>query len=332
MSMHRPKYLFLVCPDPQLIKTEVAQRLAASGQQGWETKTFWGDDDDPLTTAFWTDLTIKSLFPQPKALLVRRAHSLKAEQWDKLDAGVRGLSSDIFPIFCLEGEWKGKKSSIPATLSRRNFFKKAKESGWIWESQGLDQQSLGAFVRQWAGQSGITFEPGADQALIMALPMDAVAARLELDKLELAAGEEKVLRRAHVDLVARTGELAFFDLMDALGQPGAEAAVWRRIIDDHAKSAKDQMLFNLIGFLASQARMFWQIVHGETARGNPYAIRKKTPLAKRLGSRGVARMIDLAMDAELSIKTGERKYEEVLDMLVADLIDLFQPNKPIRHS
>ncbi|WP_316897294.1 DNA polymerase III subunit delta [Pseudodesulfovibrio indicus] len=322
--MNRPKYLFLVCPDPQLIKTQVAERLKASGQSGWETKPFWGDDDEPLPQGFWTDLTIKSLFPQPKALVVRRAHSLKADHWDKLDASVKGLGSDIYPIFCLEGEWKGKKAPIPPALSRRSLFKKAKKEGWIWESPGLDQRSLTDFVKGWAAKAGLTFEPGAGQALTMALPTDAVAARLELDKIELAAGDERVVRKEHVSLVARTGEMPFFDLMDALGKPGAEASVWKRVIDDHSKSAKDQMLFNLIGFLASQARMYWMLAHGENPAGNPYMLQKKAPLAKRLGAPGVARMIDLAMEAELSLKTGERKYEEALDMLMAGLIDLFQ--------
>lgn len=326
--MARPKYLFLICPDPELIKTQLQERMRTSGQEGWETKTFWGDDDDPLGGTFWTDLTIKSLFPQPKALVVRRANALKAEHWDKLDAGVKGLGADVFPIFCLETQWKAKKAPVPVALSRRGLFKKAKKEGWIWESPGLDQRSLGDFVRQWAAKNQINFEPGADRALAQALPMDAVAARLELDKLELAAGDEKLLRRDHIGLIAETGEMAFFDLMDALGQPGAEAAVWKRVIDDHAKSAKDQMLFNLIGFLMSQARMYWLIVSGGQVKGAPFIIRKKTPVAKRLGKAGVARMIDLAMDAEMSIKTGERKYEEVLDILIAGLIDLFQPKRP----
>lgn len=329
--MNRPKYLFLVCPDPQLIKTHVQERTHASGQQGWEVKTFWGDDDDPLPATFWTDLTIKSLFPQPKALVVRRAHNLKADQWDKLDAGVKGLSSDVFPIFCLEGQWKGKKPPVPATVSRRNIFKNAKKDGWIWDSPGLDQRSLGEFVRTWAAQNDLTFEPGADRALTMALPVDAVASRLELGKIELAAGDEKLVKREHVDLIAHTDEMAFFDLMDALGKPGAEAAIWKRVLDDHAKSAKDQMLFNLIGFLASQARMYGQIVSGGKVSGNPYVIRRKTPIANQLGMKGVARMIDLALDAELSIKTGARKYEEVLDCLIAGLIDLFRPKAQARR-
>lgn len=329
--MSRPKYVFLVCPDPELIKIHIRERLDSSGQQGWENKTFWGDDDDPLPSSFWTDLTIKSLFPQPKALIVRRAHALKADQWDKLDAGVKGLSSEVFPIFCLEGQWKTKKAPIPATLSRRNLFKKAKKDGWIWESQGLDQRSLGDFVRDWAATNNLTFEPGADRALIQALPTDAVASRLELDKIELAAGDEKVVTRDHIDLIAEVGEMAFFELMDALGQPGAEAAVWKRVIGDHSKAAKDQMLFNLIGFLASQARMYGQIVSGEKVNGNPYVIKRKAPIAKRLGLAGVAKMIDLSLEAEYSIKSGERKYEEVMDILVAGLIDLFQPKRQARR-
>ena len=325
--MNRPRYLFLICPDPQLIKARVDEYLKGSGQDGWETKTFWGDDEDPLPAAFWTDLTIKSLFPQPKALIVRRAHTLKADQWDKLDASVKGLGSDIFPIFCLEAEWKGKKPPVPPALSRRGLFKKARSENWIWESSGLDQRSLTDFVKQWAAGNGLTFEPGAGQALVHALPADAVAARLELDKIELAAGDEKLVRKEHAALVAQTGEMAFFDLMDALERPGAEAAVWKRVIDDHGKSAKDQMLFNLIGFLASQARMYWMLAHGEKPKGSPFMIKKKTPLARRLGTQGVARMIDLAMEAELSLKTGERKYEEALDILMAGLIDLFRPRR-----
>lgn len=332
--MNRPRYLFLVCPDPQIVKSHMDERLRASGQEGWEIKTFWGDDDDPLPATFWTDLTIKSLFPQPKALVIRRAHALKADQWDKLDAGVKGLSADIFPIFCLEGQWKGKKAPVPATLSRRSIFKKAKGEGWIWESQGLDKRSLGEFVRAWAGRNGLTFEPGADRALVMALPVDGVAARLELEKLELAAGDEKVVRREHVGLVAQVGEMEFFDLMDNLGKRGAEAAVWKRVIDDHFKSSKDQMLFNLIGFLASQARMYWMLMSGEESKvkAHPYVKQLKTPIARRLGRSGIARMIDLALDAEMSVKTGERRYEEVLDILIAGLIDLFQPEMQGQRS
>jgi len=325
--MNRPRYLILVCPDPQLIKSHIDEVMTASGQKDWEIKTFWGDDDDQLPAAFWTDLTIKSLFPQPKALIIRRAHTLKADQLDKLDAAVKGISPDVFPILCLEGQWKGKKPPVPATLSRRNIYKKAKANGWTWESKGLDQRSLDEFVRNWARQAGLTFEPGVDRVLSMSLPADAVAARLELEKLELAAGDERVVRKDHMELVAPVGEMAFFDLMDALGKRGAEADVWKRVLGDHLKKSQDRMLFNLIGYLASQARMYWMLMSGEESKvkAHPYVKKLKTQVAKRLGKQGIARMIDLALDSEMSVKTGSRHHEEVLDILVAGLIDLFQP-------
>ena len=56
--MNRPKYLILVCPDPQLIKSHVDERIAASGQKDWEIKTYWGDmpDNPTLLNRFWSGM------------------------------------------------------------------------------------------------------------------------------------------------------------------------------------------------------------------------------------------------------------------------------------
>jgi DNA polymerase-3 subunit delta len=92
------------------------------------------------------------------------------------------------------------------------------------------------------------------------------------------------------------------------------------------------MLFNLIGYLAGQARMYWMLMSGEEAKvkAHPYVKKLKTDVARRLGRQGVARMIDLALESELSVKTGARHHEEVLDILVAGLIDLFRPRQSAR--
>ena len=77
--------------------------------------------------------------------------------------------------------------------------------------------------------------------------------------------------------------------------------------------------------------MYGQIIGGGKVSGSPYVIQRKTPVARRLGMPGVARMIDLALDAEYSIKSGARRYDEVLDILIAGLIDLFQPKTQARR-
>lgn len=331
--MSRPSYSFLICPDPQILSRHIDEALAASNVQGWERKAFWGDDDDPLPQTFWQDLTIKGLFSQPKALVVRRAHKLKAEQWKKLNKALGGVGSDIWPFFCLEGQWSGKKIPVPAHLAKLDFFKHAQEKGWNWESRGLDEGGLRDFVSRWATENGIAMDNGVLPLIASALPADAVAARLELQKLELAAGDEKRLGREHVELIAPTGEMEFFELMDALGKQGAEAAVWKRVLEDHLKKSQDRMIFNLIGYLASQARMYWMLASGEESKvkAHPYVKKLKTPIAKRLGRGGIARILDLALDAEMSIKTGTRSPEEVLDYLVAGLIQLFRPKQAGRR-
>lgn len=327
--MSRPRYSFLVCPDPQLIKGQIARMLEQSGQSGWEERVYWGDDDDPLPPAFWQDLTIKSLFPQPKALIVRRAHSFKVDQWDKLNDAMGSVSDEIWPIYCLEGQWKTKKAPVPVALTRRDFFKTAKKSGWVWEMPGLNIGSLRDFVGNWAAENQLQLAPGALDALVQALPTDAVAARLELDKLELAAGDERTITREHTQLIPEAGEMEFFTLMDALGQRGAEAGVWKRVLADHLKKSGDKMVFNLIGYLASQARAYWMLQSGEDSKVKlpPFVKQKKGPVARRLGPRGIAKMIDLALDAEMSIKTGARTPEDTLDILIAGLITLFQTGR-----
>lgn len=327
--MSRPKYSFLVCPDPQLIKGHISKMLAQSGQSDWVQRIFWGDDDEPLPPTFWQDLTIKSLFPQPKALIIRRAHTFKVDQWDKLDKAMPTISDDVWPIYCLEGQWKTKKAPVPVALTRRTLFKDAKKAGWIWEMAGLNQAGLRDFVTSWAKQNSLQLAPGALDALVMALPTDAVAAQLELDKLELAAGDEKTITREHTQLIPDAGEMEFFALMDALGQRGAEASIWKRVLADHLKKSGDKMIFNLIGYLASQARAYWMLQSGEESKVKlpPFVKQKKGPVARRLGRKGIAKMIDLALDAELSIKTGARTPEDTLDMLIAGLITLFQSGR-----
>lgn len=326
MPMKRPAYSFLVCPDPQLIKSRIEDMLAQSGVSGWEKRVFWGDDEVPLPDAFWTDLTIKGLFSQPKALVVRRANNFKVDQWDKLGNAITGASSDVWPIFCLESEWKTKKAPVPAHLAKREIYKRADKNGWVWQSPGLDRNGMRDFVRSWASQNQIRFDSGVENLLAQALPEDAVAVRLELDKLELAVMDDRTVRREHLDLVAPTGEMQFFELMDALGKPGAEAHVWKRVLEDHLKRAQDRMLFNLIGYLASQARQMWMLTHGEeqAVKAHPFVKKKLTAKGNMLGEAGIKRLIDLAMDAEFSVKTGLRRQEEVLDILIASLVDLFR--------
>lgn len=320
--MALPDVLFLVCPDGRLLDRKIASVLREGAH---ERKVYWGDDEPPLPENFWKDLTVQNLFATPKALVVRRAHLLKVEQWDAVASAMAAKPRTVLPFFCLEGEWK-KKAPVPAALARRPLWKAAQKRGWVWEQPGLDARGMADFVRDWAAERGLELAPGAQQALVRVLPLDGRAASLELEKIELAAGDARRVTPDLAGLVAAAEEMDFFAFTDALSQGGDPAGVWRRVLQDHLKQPKEQMLFPLLGSLAREARILGLVLAGEEGRAkvHPFVVKKKSGLARRLGPRGVAALFDLCMAAELGVKSGERRPEQALDKLVADLTRIYR--------
>jgi DNA polymerase-3 subunit delta len=321
--MPRPDVLFLVCPDGQLISRRIEAELGSAPE--YERRVYWGDDDPPLPEGFWQDLTIQNLFATPKAVVLRRGHLLKVDDWDRIAGALAAKPSSVLPVFCLEGEWK-KKAPVPAALARRPLWKAAAKRGWVWEQPGLNRQTMGDFVRRWAGEQGLELAPGAQQALAGVLPCDARAASLELEKVDLAAGPGRRVTPQLADLVATDREMDFFAFTDALSQGGNPRDIWQRVLRDHLKQPKEQMLFPLLGSLAREARILGLILAGEEQRAkvHPFVVKKKTSLARRLGPRGVAALFDLCMAAEQGVKSGERRTDQALDKLVADLSRIYR--------
>lgn len=320
--MTRQAYSFLVCPDAELLRRRVEEAAAAAGLAKAERKVFWGDDAEPLPAPFWESLTIKSLFSTPKLLVVRRAQALKAEAWDRLDQALRAVSPDVSVFLCLEGAWD-KKAPIPAVLAKRQVWKHAEKVGWVWQHRGLDARTLKAYVLEWAARESLGLEPGALEALVKVLPLDAAALRLELDKIALAAAGDRKVLAAHAALVDASEDMDLFALMDALAKGAPPTTIWRQILGQRADP--EGLLFPMIGALAREARLLSLLLSGEEdkARVHPYVKQLKTPLARRLGPSGIARLFDLAMEADLAVKTGERKADQALETLVASLAQTF---------
>lgn len=313
--MSRPGYLFIVCPDAELLRTELARALSGHGAEEWERKPYWGDEDLPET--FWKDLTLKSLFSTPKALVVRRAQNLKAAEWDKLDKGLANVPADVLPVFCLEGKWDRGKVPVPAVIKKRKPWKLAEKHGWVIQTPGLTAKTMSGFIQRWTRDNGIRLAPGADRALCEVLPPDATAATLELEKLALAAGDQGTITADLAELVAPHEDMDFFRFLDLLQSGGAPRDVWREVLGDRSGT----LLFQIISATTREARTLWMMASGEQSevRLPPFVKKKKQEVASRLGKRGAKHLFDLAFDAELSVKTGAKPAEQILDMLVADL-------------
>lgn len=238
---------------------------------------------------------------------------------------MKSKSSDVTLFLCLEGAWDKNKPPVPALIAKRDIYKAAEQRGLLWQQQGLTQQTMGKFIQDWATREGLKLGPGALQALTQSLPHDAYASRLELDKIALAASSGTV-EAAHAQLIAQHKEMDFFQFTDALSKGGDPKAIWKRVLQDHLKQPKDQMLFPLMASVAREARMMMLIATGEDGKikAHPYVKKLKTPLARRLGPAKIATIFDLLMEAELGVKTGEHRPEQALDFLISRLSRLYR--------
>jgi len=329
----------LVCPDAELLRRRVAKLAAELGPAAEVSrKVFWGDDE-PFPQTFWPELTTKNLFSTPTVLVLRRAEALKAEAWDRLDEGLKLQASTVLPVFCLEGRWKDGKAPVPAFLTKRGLWSAAETNGWIWQSPGLTEATLPKFLDAWAKEKGLALDEPARRALLEALPRDALAAGLELDKLELAAGDAKRIDADMADLIAPHGDMEFFDFMRALAarpesDPEAVRAVWGRVLDDQLRPSGDKILFQLLGYMSWQARQMWMLNEGEEhkVRMSPRDKPTLARMAKRLGRAGIARVIELTLDAQLGVISGQRRPDDTLESYVAQLSALLQAGPAPRQS
>lgn len=321
--MSRPGYMFLICPDAELLHARIAELLDQHKAADYEKKVYWADED--LPPKFWDDLTLQTLFGSSKAVVLRRAHKLKAATWDTLDKTIASLSDASFLFICLEGKWERKGPPVPAVLKRRKCWSYAEKQKWFWQSAGLDEKTISGFVGKWAKTNGIHIDGPVLNGLTKALPRDARAARLELDKLDLAAGPERRIVMEHIDLIAHNEDMDFFQFMRAMSEGGDPVEIWRRVLTNH--SEKDSMVFMLTASLTREARALWMMLHGEESavRLPPFVKKQKKALAQRIGPARIARLFDMVMEAEIGIKTGQRRPEQALELLVASLTSLFAP-------
>jgi len=154
------------------------------------------------------------------------------------------------------------------------------------------------------------------------LPRDMTACARELEKLELAA-HDGVIGPDTLGLLSEEAELDIFGFLKALEEGRDAAGVWRTVFG-HQLSSDDGFLFQFLAILTREARTMWQLLHEDPeCRVHPYVKKLKTPMATRLGAAGLARLFDLAMDAESSVKSGIKSPDQAMEMLVADLHLLF---------
>lgn len=333
--MTRPGFTICICPDARLIRDRIDALLiahppaAASGSvvgkspppavpPEWDRQVFWGDE--PLPPSFWEHLTLQGLFATPHALVVRNAQNLPAETWKRVSAALAKPNPLAWPFLCLEAPFDKGQPKVPAHIARLRCLDFAESRKWVWRSPGLDERGVRTFVRQQAASRSLRFAAGALEAVCAVLPPDATAIASELEKLSLAAGNGEVTTDMAA-LVRHAADIDIFSFMRALQAGNAPMAVWRQVLRDHLGS--ESMVFPFLGMLLRETRILWQLLAGEQVRLPPSVLPPKQQAARQLGHAGLARIWDLALEAEMGIKSGERSPEQAMEMLVAGLFTLF---------
>ena len=153
--MTRQGFSFLVCADPELLKDRVDELLEG---HGFAVRIFWGDEE--LPDRFWQTLTVPSMMGPPNAVVLRRAQDQNDEFWSRMGALLAMARPSVWPIFCLEGEWKSGKSSVPKTVSKGKYWDAAQKRGWVWEHPGLSRATIGQELDRFTARHGLTYAHG----------------------------------------------------------------------------------------------------------------------------------------------------------------------------
>lgn len=322
--MTRPGFSFCICPDSQLLLEQI-RTLLESAEGPWKIRQFWADED--LPESFWDSLNWSGLLGDSLAVVLRRADHLQAETWKKLHPALSRFRPRVWPLFCLEKEWSKGKPPVPAVLKKQKYWQVAQARKWVWQSPGLNRDALRARVEEWSRRHGVSVSKDLQAVLVNMLPLDGSSLNNELDKLACLARDRGELLKQDLSALSFQADLDIFAFIRALQQRGQEATVWRQVLRNQAKGGSDTV-FSFLGLLLREARILWQLSHGE---GNkvwlPGQVKtQKTDMARRIGQARMLELWTLLLEAETGIKTGELSPEQAMDALVSRLMLLFSPS------
>ena len=300
----RPGYLFLICPDTQLMLDKIHEevhKFEASSSFPVNRAFFWGFEE--CDSSFNDALTTRDLFGTATLVVVRQANLWPAAAWNMVDRLLSRQWGDNFPIFCIEGEWKKGKPQVPAVISKKQCYKFAEKKGWTWQSPGITDKDISAYIVKKAKEKNITLAPATVKKLHEDLPRQAGIITQELDKLALLSSGTGPVQPELLGTAKWSAEADIFPCVTAIFNGNAQAA-WKELskIADWESSA-----MGFLGLVTWFIRTLWQLLAGEPAG---YTSLNRN-MAARIGYARLAQAMSLAVDAEEGIKTGTNPRQAI---------------------
>lgn len=314
-SSARPGFLFLICPDAQLLIETIEEKAQqyAPGGAAFKRLTFWGDEAPDNT--FWEALAVRDLFGSMRLVLVRQANLWQAAAWKMLDKMLARPLGGSWPVFCLEVDWDRGKPRIPAVIAKTRCFDFAKKQGWTWMNQGVTDYTVYDYVQSQARARNLRLAPPTLERLCADTPRQAGVLSAELDKLALLSDGTGEITPDMLGTADWSPDAQVFTCVSCLIS-GDARGVWREI---GRTLDMDAAAFSLLGLINWQLRTLWQLMAGDQAK----SFGKLTQAtAQRIGPERLARAMNMVMEAESSIKTGSQPRQTV-EFLCSSLLRLF---------
>jgi DNA polymerase-3 subunit delta len=315
----KPGFYICLGPDSVLLLEHIDALLREHAPGAWEKRLIWGDEFS--IHQFRELLGQAGLFATPRAVVLRQAQAIPAAELKKLSALLGQAGGSAWPFVCFELDYERGKLKIPTHIADLQCVVFARGQGWYREIPPLDARSLKQFAHKEAGRLGLRLAPADLEVLAAALPPDAGAIRLEMDKVVLAC-PAGTLRPEALALLAYRKDIDIFAFLQELQSGRNPRVVWAQFMKDQLDSA-DAGLFSFLAMLLREARILWQLLTGEQVFLPPQILQNKTRLSRSLGYGKLARIWDLALAADKGVKSGERSPQQAFELLIAELFRLF---------
>jgi DNA polymerase-3 subunit delta len=221
------------------------------------------------------------------------------------------------------------ESELPTTGALLKSIQElaAQKRAEIVRDAPMDEGRAIEWLRRRAQERGGSIAGDAAMALVGAVGTDARALDRELEKLLLLAGDRAVGPEHVRALVPAADETRVFELVDAIGNRNARAAVraWRSLI----RAGEDP--HRLLSMIARQVRLLI-IARDHAAKGGssgslasavalpPRVAQNLAGQARRWSAATLERVLATLVQLDRESKTGGQELEASLEVLVAELV------------
>lgn len=315
--------LFIHGPETYLVRQKVNQVIAKALEQGVPaTNVVRLDASDTELAALLGAFQNQGLFADRQVAVIRDGlTALSADDAEQLVAAAAQTGDETVVVLAEYGK----------PDKRRTAYKSAGQAAAkTWEFLELDQPAARRFAADYAKRQGYQIDAGALTALLEATGPDAWRLVTELDKLDLAAGDQPISEAVVAEQVESEVSGDIFTLVDAAGRRQAGPA----LTAFEALTQSGEPPLRILAMLLRQYRLLL-VVHDlagrgtsdeqiQTALGNvgnrvpPFVLRKLKSQAALFATGEVTSKFDQLAEIDYQIKTGRTEAAPALELFIVE--------------